>query len=830
LKLVIVESPAKAKTISKILGKEFKVESSIGHIRDLPKNAAEIPAKMKDQKWTRLGVNIEADFEPLYVVSSEKKKQVKKLKDLMKDADEVYLATDEDREGEAISWHLLEILKPKVPVKRLAFHEITKDAILHALDNPRELDMSLVNAQETRRVLDRLYGYEVSPILWKKIAPKLSAGRVQSVALRIIVERERARMRFKAAQYCSIQATFTLDNGREFVATLKEIEDRKIAIGKDFDPDTGKLVDEKKVMRLLMDEAMKLVDQFEKDSWKIESLEKKPVKSSPYAPFITSTLQQDANNKLGFSSRQTMSVAQKLYENGYITYMRTDSITLSKEAIAGARKLIESEYGKEYLPDSPRMFKSKVKNAQEAHEAIRPAGSKFRKPEEISGDLTDEQLKLYDLIYRRTLASQMADAQMESTVIRVTNGNAVFQANGKVVKFPGYLKVYAALTSGKDEDKLLPDVTEGEACEFGNPEINEHATKPPARYTEASLVKELEARGIGRPSTYASIIDTIQRRRYVYKVGKALVPTFVAFAVVRLMEQHFTDLVDMTFTAELEEDLDAISRGEVERLKYLKEFYFGNNDHSGLEKLVTAEIDPKEACTIPVEGSNINVRIGPYGPYLEKDGEKASLPAEIAPDEVNASTVEEILEKGKQADGPMGVEPESGLPIFVKVGRFGPYVQLGEPEEGSKPKMKGLPPGLDVADVDLETAIKIVAMPKEMGVFDKNGETIVADIGRYGPYVKAGSETRSLPKDMNILDLTTEQAIELLNTEKKGRGRAAASALKEFKEDESIKVLNGRYGPYVKQGKVNASVPKDMDVEKMTLEDALKLIADKKAK
>jgi DNA topoisomerase-1 len=827
VKLVIVESPAKAKTINKYLGKDYVVESSIGHIRDLPQSAADIPDKVKDQKWTRLGVNVEEGFEPLYVVPTDKKKQIKKLKDLLKKADELYLATDEDREGEAISWHLLEVLKPKVPVKRLAFHEITKDAIVKAIDNPREVDMDLVNAQETRRVLDRLYGYEVSPILWRKIAPKLSAGRVQSVALRIIVERERARMRFVAAEYCSVVATFVTDEGEEFEATLKMVGDQKLAIGKDFDPDTGEITN-KEVLRLLKKDCEDLIKKFEKSDWTIESVEKKPVKSSPYAPFITSTLQQEANRKLGMSSRDTMSAAQKLYENGYITYMRTDSISLSTQAIEAARSIIKKEYGEEYLPKEARVFKSKVKNAQEAHEAIRPAGNSFQTPDEVAGNVTPEQAKLYDLIYKRTIASQMEDARMQMTVIKIVDGNAMFQANGRVIEFPGYLKAYKEdldkQTSG--EDNILPDVSEGDKVDMKDGQIGEHMTKPPARYTEASLVKELEARGVGRPSTYASIIDTIQRRKYVYKKGKALVPTFVAFAVISLMEKHFSHLVDMEFTAELEEDLDAISRGEEDRLKYLKCFYFGDKKHTGLVDLIKADIDAREVCTIPVPRIKMDVRVGRYGPFVEKGEETASLPADVAPDELTEEMVVELLKSSAKKDEPLGVDSESGKPVFVKVGRFGPYVQLGEAGGEEKPKMKGLPPGVQVEDVDFEKAVAIVSFPKVIGKF--NDEDIVADIGRYGPYVKAGSETRSLG-ELDILKLTEDDAVKLLKEEKKGRGRRAAKPpLKTFKEDETITVKTGRYGPYVNQGKVNVSVPKDIKPEDLTYEDAKKMIEEKK--
>lgn len=846
LKLVIVESPAKAKTISKILGKEYTVESSIGHIRDLPKKAADIPANVKGEKWTRLGVNVEKDFEPLYVVSPDKKKQVKKLKDLLKKADELYLATDEDREGEAISWHLLEVLSPKVPVKRLAFHEITKEAIESSLNNPREVDMRLVSAQETRRILDRLYGYEVSPILWRKIAPKLSAGRVQSVALRIIVERERARQRFKSAQYCSLIAQFETDKGELFEAVLKSYKNKKIAIGKDFDADTG-MISNKDLLVLLQTDAEQLINEFENAEWSVESVEKKPAKSSPYAPFITSTLQMEANRKLGFSSKQTMMVAQKLYENGYITYMRTDSISLSHEAISAARNLIEKEYGEKYLPPSPRIFKSKVKNAQEAHEAIRPAGHVFKQPKEVRNSLTVDEFSLYDLIYKRTLASQMKDAEIQQTVVKIVDRDeeALFQANGKVILFDGYLKLYKEdrdeidnSDNPDDRNVILPDLEVNQPLSLNSQEVRSHETKPPARYTEASLVKELEAKGIGRPSTYASIIDTILKRNYVFKLGKALVPTFVAFAVVRLMEMHFTNLVDTQFTAAMEEDLDAISRGEEDSIKYLKGFYFGGGDHNGLQELVKAEIDPREACTIPIEGAEtMAVRIGPYGPYIEKGEEKASIPQGLEPDKLTPEVAQEILEAGVNAEqqGALGEHPETGEPIYVKVGRFGPYVQMGEgdKEKKIKPKMKSIPKGIEPSEVDLATAIKIVDLPKKLGVFEDNGEQIVADIGRFGPYIKAGSETRSLKADV-ILDLTLEQATEILRTEKPTRGRrgggaAAAKALKEF-EGSKIRVLNGRYGPYITDGKTNVSLPKGTEAENVTLEDAEKMIKEKKKK
>lgn len=848
MKLVIVESPAKAKTIGKILGSGFVVESSIGHIRDLPKTAADIPAKLKGEKWTRLGVNVEKDFEPLYVVSTEKKKQVKKLQELLKKADELYLATDEDREGEAISWHLLEVLKPKnIPIKRLAFHEITKEAIAHALANPREVDMNLVAAQETRRVLDRLYGYEVSPILWRKVAPKLSAGRVQSVALRIIVERERARMNFKAAQYHSITGKFLTEAKEEFEAVLKTYEGKKIAIGKDFNPDTGEL-NGKNLLQLDAGQAESLVEEFKKMDYIVESVEKKPTKSSPYAPFITSTLQQEANRKLGFSSKEAMQVAQKLYENGYITYMRTDSISLSEEAINAARTLITEEFGANYLPSKPRVFKSKVKNAQEAHEAIRPAGNKFRTPDSIKSNLTDEEFKLYDMIYKRTLASQMADAILQQTVVKLVSKckKAMFQANGKVIEFDGYMRAYFEhkdVEEGEESDDprdvILPFMEVNEPVALKELAMKAHETKPPARFTEASLVKELEARGIGRPSTYASIIDTILRRNYVFRAGKALVPTFVAFAVIRLLEMHFSNLVDMQFTASMEEDLDAVSRGEVESVKYLKQFYFGDKSGNGLTELVKAEIDARDVCTIPIEGGELNgailnIRIGRYGPYLERGDDKASIPDGIEPDKLNLEKAEELLATGamKAVEEALGMDPVTGDPVYSKVGRFGPYIQLGDgdPDKKIKPKMKSIPKGIEPENVDFETALKIVSMPTKLGVFEDNGAEIMADIGRFGPYLKAGVETRSVSAE-DILGMTFEKAVEVLRTPKPagrgGRGRVASPPLKEF-EGSSLKVLTGRYGPYVTDGKLNASLPKGVDVDSMTVKDAQELIDKKK--
>lgn len=823
MKLVIVESPAKAKTIGKILGKKYVVESSIGHVRDLPRKAGDIPAKYKKEKWARLGVNIEKDFEPLYVVATDKKKQIKKLKALLKDADELFLATDEDREGESISWHLLDILKPKVPVKRLAFHEITKDAIESALANPRDIDDDLVNAQEARRVLDRLYGYEVSPILWRKVAPKLSAGRVQSAALRLIVERERERIKFKSSQYFSVEAEMEKDE--KFAAMLKEVQEISLVSTKDFDPDTGKLRKgmEGKVVMKTEKEWKEILKDMKKLDYVVSSVTEKPNKQYPAPPFITSTLQQEANRKLGFSSRQTMQVAQKLYENGYITYMRTDSINLSKEALGAARSLVKSEYGENYLSDKPRVYKSKVKNAQEAHEAIRPAGKSFQKPDSVSKKVVAEQAKLYDLIYRRTLASQMAEAQLLSTVVVIHDADKKYtlQANGKVIEFDGFRKVYAEGVVKKSADEvILPLMKVGDSVDLNKLSLNDHSTKPPARYNEASLVKELEARGVGRPSTYASIIDTILRRNYVQKSGKALVPTFMAFGVIQLLERHFSHLVDMEFTAEMEEILDEISRGERARVDYLKEFYFGGGKYDGLVDMLEQDIDAKAVCTIPMEPldkSGVELRVGRYGAYIEKDEVKASVPEDMRPDELDMSKVEELLEAGENQDESMGIDPTTEKPVYKKVGRYGPYVQLGETEEKDR-KMKSIPKGIDPAEVDFEKALFLLSLPVDLG------EEVKFDIGRYGPYLRGMGKTATVAVDA-IWDMDLELAKRLLAEGKVSRG-GVKKALKEF-EGSDIKVLDGRYGPYVNLGKVNVSLPKDKKPEDMTLEECEKMIEEK---
>ena len=825
MKLVIVESPAKAKTISKILGKGFVVESSIGHVRDLPQKATDIPAKYKKEKWSRLGVNIENDFEPLYVVSSDKKKQIKKLKDLLAKADELFLATDEDREGESISWHLLDILKPNVPVKRLAFHEITKDAVEAALKNPRSIDDDLVNAQEARRILDRLYGYEVSPILWRKVAPKLSAGRVQSAALRLIVERERERMRFKSSEYYSVEAEMKKDE--KFIALLKDIDQVPVAVSKDFDPLTGEIKKSKKGKVFLASEVEwnEIIKEAKEQEYVVTSIEEKPMNQYPAPPFITSTLQQEANRKLGFSSKQTMQIAQKLYENGFITYMRTDSMNLSAEALSAARSVVAKKYGEKYLSDKPRVYKSKVKNAQEAHEAIRPAGKVFQDPASVAQKVVAEQAKLYDLIYRRTLASQMAEAKLLSTVVLVQGGRFVFQANGKMVEFDGFRKVYEeGVVKKGTEDVVLPKMVVGDKVDLKKLTLQNHATKSPARFNEASLVKELENKGIGRPSTYASIIDTILRRNYVNKSGKALVPTFMAFGVIQLLEKHFSHLVDLKFTAEMEEFLDEISRGERGRVEYLKEFYFGGKEYVGLADLLGQDIDAKEICTIPVESldeSGVVLRVGRYGPYLEKGEVKASVPEDFKPDELVLDKAEELLVAGEHQDDSLGQDPSTGLAVYLKIGRYGPYVQLGESEDKTR-KMKSIPKGVDPVQVDFEKALFLLSLPKDLG------EEVTFDIGRFGPYLRGLGKTATVPVEQ-VWEMNLDVAKKILAEGGKVAKGGSSKSLKEF-EGTNIKILDGRYGPYVSYGKINVSVPKSMNPQDLTLEDCQKMIESKGGK
>jgi len=857
--LVIVESPAKARTISKFLDRNYIVESSIGHIRDLPSSAKEIPPKLKKEKWARLGIDIDNDFEPLYVVPPEKKKHVSKLKSLLADVDEIYLATDEDREGESISWHLCEVLKPKVPRRRLVFHEITREAITEALSNLRDIDDRLVEAQETRRLLDRLYGYGVSPVLWKKIKHGLSAGRVQSVAVRIIVERERHRRRFVTATYWDLVATFTPHSGPEFRASLTRLGDKRLPSGKDFDEKTGQLKAGIAKDIVLLDEAAAtdLRARLARAQWRAEKIERRPYTTRPAPPFTTSTLQQEANRKLGMTARRTMQAAQRLYENGYITYMRTDSVTLAEQAISRVRELVGDLYGSEYVPDEAKRYKTKVKNAQEAHEAIRPS-TEFHRPEELAGKVKGDELRLYELVWKRTVACQMREARGHRITLQVTDGDAIFQTSGKTIDFPGFLRAYVEGADDPeaelaDKETILPDLEVGDSLSCKDLESKDHTTQPPARFTEASLVKELEANGVGRPSTYATIIDTIQRREYVFKRSNALVPTFTAFAVVQLMERFFEHLVDIEFTAKMEQDLDRISVGERDGLPYLEEFYFGAAGGSedsngspavsaasagdvGLVDLLKKEIDARESCTLGLgedeEGRQINIRVGRYGPYLERGEDRASIPDDTAPDELTMEKAQEILRTGA-TDTEIGQDPQTGNPIYVKVGRYGPYVQVGENDDR---KMKSLPDGMEVPEVTLAIALKLLELPRSLGTHpDMEDSEVVVDLGRYGPYIKCGSESRSLKEDDDLFTIDLDRALALLREEKKGgwRGRTTAKVLKDLGMPEGsetpIRLLSGRYGPYVTDGETNASLPRGSDPEQLTIQQAVELIEARRA-
>ncbi|GGW68382.1 type I DNA topoisomerase [Streptomyces griseoloalbus] len=871
-RLVIVESPAKAKTIKGYLGPGYIVEASVGHIRDLPNGAAEVPEKYTGEV-RRLGVDVDHDFQPIYVVNADKRAQVKKLKDLLKESDELFLATDEDREGEAIAWHLQEVLKPKIPVKRMVFHEITKDAIREAVANPRELNQKLVDAQETRRILDRLYGYEVSPVLWKKVMPRLSAGRVQSVATRLVVERERERMAFRSAEYWDLTGTFATGRAGDasdpssLVARLQTVEGRRVAQGRDFDS-LGQL---KSANTLHLDEAnaRALAAALESTRFSVRSVESKPYRRSPYAPFRTTTLQQEASRKLGFGAKATMQIAQKLYENGYITYMRTDSTTLSETAIAAARAQVTQLYGADYLPPQPRTYAGKVKNAQEAHEAIRPSGDRFRTPAETG--LTGDQFKLYELIWKRTVASQMKDATGNSVTVKIggraSDGRDVeFSASGKTITFHGFLKAYVEGADDPnaeldDRERRLPQVGEGDALTAEEITVDGHATKPPARYTEASLVKELEEREIGRPSTYASIIGTILDRGYVFKKGTALVPSFLSFAVVNLLEKHFGRLVDYDFTARMEDDLDRIARGEARAVPWLKRFYFGegasngdaadagngDGDHlGGLKELVTdlGAIDAREVSSFPV-GSDIVLRVGRYGPYIER-GEKdteqhqrADIPDDLAPDELTVELAEELLAK-PSGDFELGTDPATGHAIVAKDGRYGPYVTEilpeGTPKTGKnavKPRTASLFKSMSLDTVTLDDALKLMSLPRVVGA-DAEGQEITAQNGRYGPYLKKGTDSRSLQSEEQLFTITLEEALAIY-AQPKQRGRAAAKPpLKELGTDpvseKPVVVKDGRFGPYVTDGETNATLRSDDSVETITPERGFELLAEKRAK
>lgn len=844
--LVIVESPAKARTIGKYLGKNFRVEASIGHVRDLPQGAKQVPAEFKKEPWANLGVNVTDGFTPIYVIPPGKTKQIKLLKDQLKGATALYLATDEDREGEAISWHLLEILKPKVPVHRLVFHEITKDAIQAAINSPRQVDEGLVRAQETRRILDRLFGYEVSPLLWRKVRPKLSAGRVQSVAVRLIVERERERMAFVSATWWDLLGTFAKTDQQSLEATMASVDGRRIPVGKDFDSSTGKLKNPE--MALLDGPAAEaLAARIRSGQFRVANIEDKPYSSKPYPPFTTSTLQQEANRKLGFTARRTMQVAQSLYENGHITYMRTDSTNLASVAIEGARELVNANYGADYVPAEPRLYKSKVKNAQEAHEAIRPAGPPFELPDAMRSQLGSDEFRLFDLIWKRTIASQMADARGRRISITIEGEGCVFQVSGKTIDFPGYLRAYVEGSDDPsaelaDQEKVLPSVEVGEVLRCTALDAKEHTTQPPGRFSEASLTKALEERGIGRPSTYASIIDTILARNYVFKKQSALVPTWVAFSVVQLLEDHLSSLVDYQFTAQMEDDLDAISRGEQEYVSYLDKFYYGNGS-PGLKKQLENKIDEIDPAKIgriligtPEGGAPVFVRVGRYSPFVEQGDRTGSLPEETPPDEVTLEMALKLLDQAAQGDEPLGMCPETNKPVYLKTGRFGPYVQRGTMEDEEKPQNASLLKGMTPADIDLATALKLLTLPRTLGNHPTLDQPIMAFNGRFGPYVKCGDETRSLPADVSPLDVTMEQAVALL-AEPKTRGRGAAAKkepLRTFEKpspvtEKPIQVLDGRYGPYITDGETNLSLRKGMTIEELTFDEAIAMLAEKAA-
>jgi DNA topoisomerase I len=834
-KLVIVESPAKAKTIAGYLGGDYVVESSIGHIRDLPTSASEIPAKVKDKPWARLGVDVDHDFEPIYVVDARKKKVVADLKAKLKSAEELLLATDEDREGEAIAWHLVQELRPKVPVRRMVFHEITRPAIERALSETREIDESLVDAQEARRILDRLYGYEVSPVLWRKVMQGLSAGRVQSVATRLVVERERERIAFVAADYWDVVATF--DPGA-FTARLASVDGRRVAQGRDFGPDGTLRSDD--TVQLAENEARGLAEALEGADFSVVSVEEKPYRRRPAAPFMTSTLQQEASRKLRLSSQQTMRLAQRLYENGYITYMRTDSTTLSEAALTAARDQARRLYGDDSVPNAPRRYERRVKNAQEAHEAIRPAGDTFRTPDEVRRELTGDEFNLYDLIWKRTVASQMEDARGRTVSVRIgadaSDGRRVeFATAGTTITFRGFLLAYE---EGRDEpaaddseEKRLPPLAEGDALNATELEPEGHSTSPPARYTEATLVKALEDRGIGRPSTYAAIMGTILDRGYVRRQGQALVPEFLAFAVVNLLEQHFPRLVDYEFTARMEDDLDEIAAGDAARTEWLRRFYYGGDGDTGLKELVEqhlGDIDAREINTLPIPGSDIVVRVGRYGPYLERDGQRQTLPPDVAPDELTPERAEELLAQGRQ-ERELGVDPETGRQIVVRAGRYGPYVTEVLEGEG-KPHTASLFRSMSPETVTLDEALRLLTLPRTLGEVD--GEPVVAANGRYGPYVKKGSETRSLESEDQLFTLTLDDALTRLAQPKTRGRRAAAPPLKELGSDpvsgKPIVLKEGRFGPYVTDGETNASLRAGDTVEAITEERARELLQERR--
>lgn len=857
--LVIVESPAKAQTLSRILGEGYQVEASYGHVRDLPESAAQIPARYKKEPWARLGVDVQGDFEPLYVIPNDKKKHIKRLKEALSKADELLLATDEDREGESISWHVVEILKPEVPVRRIVFHEITDEAIHAALVNARDIDSHLVRAQESRRILDRLFGYELSPVLWKKVQSGLSAGRVQSVAVRLCVDRERDRRKFLSANYWDVEAEFEKE-GLGFTARLVRIGDHKVATGQDFDPDSGELKKSSRAIWIRNQEEVANLMAGWSEPWTVSSVEVKPLVRRPAPPFTTSSMQQEANRKLRFTARHTMRVAQRLYEGidldgdrvGLITYMRTDSVTLAERALQEAQGVIRSRYGDAYA-QGPRRYKTKSKMAQEAHEAIRPTEIS-RTPDQLRQFLQPDELRLYELIWKRTVASQMADAHLQRTLVEITapasdaDVQGLFSATGTTIEFAGFLKVYVESSDDRkaeisDQETLLPALAEQEKLQPLNLEPKSRDTSPPPRYTEATLVKKLEAEGIGRPSTYASIIDTIQRRGYIVKQRNALIPTFTAFAVTELLEKHFGDLVDVHFTARMEQQLDEIAEGQLNWQQHLHGFYFGEADKgNGLEAQI-AEQEPKiefpriEIGVNPESGKPIVVRVGRYGPYLQQDGDNgeklaASVPDDVPPADLTLEAAVQLLEKASKGAQLLGHHPDGGEPIYLAHGRFGAYVQLGEtPARGSKepkPKRASLPKDTPEEEATLQLALKWLSLPRTLGVHPDNDEEVIAASGRFGPYIKCGSETRSLPATDDIYAVELARALEILAQPKARRGqrRATRQALRDFGEGEAgkIQLMEGPYGPYLTNGELNASLPKGTAAEELDRPQAVRIL------
>jgi DNA topoisomerase-1 len=854
-KLVIVESPAKARKIGSFLGDEYVVEASVGHIRDLPQRAADIPKEYKKFAWAKEGVNIEEEFAPLYVINPDKKSKVAELKELMKDADELILATDEDREGEAIAWHLIEVLRPKIPVRRMVFHEITKDAIVKAAKETRDLDYRLVDAQETRRVLDRLYGYRLSPVLWKKVMPRISAGRVQSVATRLIVERERERMAFISSSWWDLAAACEAG----FSARLLSLDGKRVAATNDFDANGG-IKDKSAANILLLDEAgaRELVQSLQGQSLVVKSLEESPRTDRPKPPFTTSTMQQDAGSRLGWGAQLTMRIAQRLYENGYITYMRTDSVTLSSSSITAARSSAQALYGKEFVPATPRVYEGKTKNAQEAHEAIRPAGETFRTPGELAPELSRDEFALYDLIWKRTIASQMSDAKKQQMrvdfdVKSKTGQDAIFRANGSVITFAGFLAAYDDIVEEKadveDTDRRLPAMSVGEKIKVNEYSCEGHETKPPARYTEPTLVKKLEELGIGRPSTFASIIQTIQDRGYVAKRGRALVPTFLAFSVTGLLEQHFTKLIDYEFTASMEEDLDRIANGDEERVAWLTKFFYGTENNPGLADLSAdlSAIDAQAINTMKM-GDDIEIRVGRFGAYLQQgqgdDRKFANIPEQMAPDELTLSVAIELLAK-PSGERKLGVDPETGLEVIAKSGRFGAYITEVFPEEiveegakkkrkkkdAPKPKTASLLSTMSLDTVNLSDALRLLSLPRTLGTYQD--DVITVQNGRYGPYMKHGADSRTLTSEDQLFSIGLEEAIEIYKQPKVRRRGVAKPPLKELGKDpqtqREVIVKDGRFGVYVTDGETNATLRRGDAVELLTLERALELLAGRRA-